>query len=248
MSTEISKEVICPGCGARVAARMWTGINAEVNPNLRAQVLDETLFDWKCPQCGHEATLAYPCLYHDKGRRFMVYVLPQEPDEQKAAGIAAQFPQLRGVRKRVTGSLASLKEKILLFEDGLDDRAVEFVKLLVSLVLERSSGKRVTQGLYVSSDEEHERIGFLFSLEGEEQPVHRVTSFSAYHKASAIVELSAPAGRRRFPFWWTNRLHGACSSATAPAATSGRRSSPRIRRRSRPEGEEQAESTDRKEI
>ena len=110
MSTEISKEVICPGCGARVAARMWTGINAEVNPNLRAQVLDETLFDWKCPQCGHEATLAYPCLYHDKGRRFMVYVLPQEPDEQKAAGIAAQFPQLRGVRTRVTGSLASMKE------------------------------------------------------------------------------------------------------------------------------------------
>ena len=246
MSTEISKEVICPGCGARVAARMWTGINAEVNPNLRAQVLDETLFDWKCPQCGHEATLAYPCLYHDKGRRFMVYVLPQEPDEQKAAGIAAQFPQLRGVRKRVTGSLASLKEKILLFEDGLDDRAVEFVKLLVSLVLERSSGKRVTQGLYVSSDEERERIGFLFSLEGEEQPVHRVTSFSAYHKASAIVEFLLPPdggdfllvdesfARRLFERYRTGRDERQEEQPEDQAAEQA-------------EGEEQAESTDRRE-
>ena len=246
MSTEISKEVICPGCGARVAARMWTGINAEVNPNLRAQVLDETLFDWKCPQCGHEATLAYPCLYHDKGRRFMVYVLPQEPDEQKAAGIAAQFPQLRGVRKRVTGSLASLKEKILLFEDGLDDRAVEFVKLLVSLVLERSSGKRVTQGLYVFSDEERERIGFLFSLEGEEQPVHRVTSFSAYHKASAIVEFLLPPdggdfllvdesfARRLFERYRTGRDERQEEQPEDQAAEQA-------------EGEEQAESTDRRE-
>lgn len=246
MSTEISKEVICPGCGARVAARMWTGINAEVNPNLRAEVLDETLFDWKCPQCGHEATLAYPCLYHDKGRRFMVYVLPQEPDEQKAAGIAAQFPQLRGVRKRVTGSLASLKEKILLFEDGLDDRAVEFVKLLVSLVLERSSGKRVTQGLYVSSDEEHERIGFLFNLEGEEQPVHRVTSFSAYHKASAIVEFLLPPdggdfllvdesfARRLFERYRTGRDERQEEQPEDQAAEQA-------------EGEEQAESTDRRE-
>ena len=246
MSTEISKEVICPGCGARVAARMWTGINAEVNPNLRAEVLDETLFDWKCPQCGHEATLAYPCLYHDKGRRFMVYVLPQEPDEQKAAGIAAQFPQLRGVRKRVTGSLASMKEKILLFEDGLDDRAVEFVKLLVSLVLERSSGKRVTQGLYVFSDEERERIGFLFSLEGEEQPVHRVTSFSAYHKASAIVEFLLPPdggdfllvdesfARRLFERYRTGRDERQEEQPEDQAAEQA-------------EGEEQAESTDRRE-
>lgn len=246
MSTEISKEVICPGCGARVAARMWSGINAEVNPNLRAEVLDETLFDWKCPQCGHEATLAYPCLYHDKGRRFMVYVLPREPDEQKAAGIAAQFPQLRGVRKRVTGSLASMKEKILLFEDGLDDRAVEFVKLLVSLVLERSSGKRVTQGLYVSSDEEHERIGFLFSLEGEEQPVHRVTSFSAYHKASAIVEFLLPPdggdfllvdesfARRLFERYRTGRDERQEEQPEDQAAEQA-------------EGEEQAESTDRRE-
>lgn len=198
MSTEIKKEVTCPGCGAKVPARMWSGINAEVNPNLRQSVLDETLFDWRCPQCGYEAVLAYPCLYHDKGRRFMIYILPGEPDAGKAAGIAAQFPQLRGVRKRVTGSLATLKEKILLFEDGLDDRAAELVKLLLEMVLARRTGRRVEQGFYCSSDEAADRIGFSFFLEGVEDPVRRVTSFAAYRQALAIVESMLPADGEEF--------------------------------------------------
>lgn len=101
-----------------VAGENVVGINAEVNPNLRLSVLDESLFDWTCPHCGYQAMLVYPCLYHDKGRRFMIYILPREPDPQKAAGISAQFPQLRGVRKRVTSSLATLKEKSFSLRTG----------------------------------------------------------------------------------------------------------------------------------
>ncbi|MEF2794409.1 MAG: CpXC domain-containing protein [Hydrogeniiclostridium sp.] len=198
MSTEIRKEVCCPDCGTKTTARMWSGINAEVNPNLRLSVLDESLFDWRCPQCGYEAMLAYPCLYHDKGRRFMIYILPGKPDPAKAAGIGAQFPQLRGVRKRVTGSLATLKEKILLFEDGLDDRAAELVKLLLAMVLERGKGKRVEQGFYCSSDEAADRIGFSFFVEGEEEPVRRMTSFAAYRQALSIVQNLLPPDGEEF--------------------------------------------------
>lgn len=198
MSTEIRKEVCCPDCGAKTTARMWSGINAEVNPNLRLSVLDESLFDWRCPQCGYEAMLAYPCLYHDKGRRFMIYILPGKPDPAKAAGIGAQFPQLRGVRKRVTGSLATLKEKILLFEDGLDDRAAELVKLLLAMVLERGKGKRVEQGFYCSSDGAADRIGFSFFVEGEEEPVRRMTSFAAYRQALSIVQNLLPPDGEEF--------------------------------------------------
>ncbi len=198
MSTEIRKEVCCPDCGAKTTARMWSGINAEVNPNLRLSVLDESLFDWRCPQCGYEAMLAYPCLYHDKGRRFMIYILPGKPDPAKAAGIGAQFPQLRGVRKRVTGSLATLKEKILLFEDGLDDRAAELVKLLLAMVLERGKGKHVEQGFYCSSDEAADRIGFSFFVEGEEEPVRRMTSFAAYRQALSIVQNLLPPDGEEF--------------------------------------------------
>ena len=192
MSTEIKKEVNCPACGAKAEARMWSGVNAEVNPNLRLRVLDESFFDWRCPQCGAQAVLAYPCLYHDKGRRFMIYILPGNPDPEKAAGVAAQFPQLRGVRKRVTGSLTSTKEKVLLFEDGLDDRAAELVKLLLATVLTRALGKTVGPGFYCSSDEAKDRIGFSFFVEGEEEPVRKMTTFSAYRAAQSIVSQLLP--------------------------------------------------------
>ena len=192
MSTEIKKEVNCPACGAKAEARMWSGVNAEVNPNLRLRVLDESFFDWRCPQCGAQAVLAYPCLYHDKGRRFMIYILPGNPDPEKAAGVAAQFPQLRGVRKRVAGSLTSTKEKVLLFEDGLDDRAAELVKLLLAMVLTRALGKTVGPGFYCSSDEAKDRIGFSFFVEGEEEPVRKMTTFSAYRAAQSIVSQLLP--------------------------------------------------------
>ena len=128
----------------------------------------------------------------------MIYILPGKPNPAKAAGIGAQFPQLRGVRKRVTGSLATLKEKILLFEDGLDDRAAELVKLLLAMVLERGKGKHVEQGFYCSSDEAADRIGFSFFVEGEEEPVRRMTSFAAYRQALSIVQNLLPPDERNF--------------------------------------------------
>lgn len=130
MSTEISKPVSCPRCGEAVETRMWPGVNAEVNPNLREQVLQETLFNWTCPACGYVAQMAYPCLYHDKGRKFMIYLIPNGgKTELDAVDVDHAFPQIGYVQKRVVSSLAALKEKILVFEAGLDDRAVELVKL-----------------------------------------------------------------------------------------------------------------------
>ena len=60
-----NRDVSCPHCGAVVKTRMSPEISAGENPDLRQRVLDETLFDWKCPECGYEAQLVYPCLYHD---------------------------------------------------------------------------------------------------------------------------------------------------------------------------------------
>ena len=201
-----------PRCGAMSQARMWSGINAEVNPNLRLSVLEESLFDWTCPHCGYQAMLAYPCLYHDKSRRFMIYILPGEPDPKKAAGISAQFPQLRGVRKRVTGSLATLKEKILLFEDGLDDRAAELVKLLLALVLANSTGKRVEQGFYCTCDEEKDRIGFSFFVEGEEGAGAPHDLFCRIPAGACHRGIHTSARRRRFP----SRQRNLCARSAVP--------------------------------
>ena len=192
MSTEIYKEISCPKCGAEVKTQMWSGINAEVNPNLRMEVLDEVLFDWTCPECGYEAQLAYPCLYHDKSRKFMVYVVPNgNSRDLQSINVKEVFPQLRDVRKRVVTSLAELKEKVLIFEAGLDDRAVELVKLALASVVGKKYGKKAVEGYYCFADEPENRIGFSFFLEGESVPVRQGTRFDVYKKSLEIVQNTA---------------------------------------------------------
>ena len=199
MSTQISKEVGCPHCGAAVKTGMWPAISARDNPELRERVLDETLFDWKCPQCGYTAQLMYPCLYHDPERQFMVYVEPNGCGKSETADAEEKFPQLSGVKKRMVSTLAGLKEKMLIFEAGLDDAAVELVKLALSGVLEQKYGKKASNGYFCFCDEAENKITFSFFLEGADEPVGRSTRMDAYRKSLEIVKSAGiPAGNGGF--------------------------------------------------
>jgi predicted RNA-binding Zn-ribbon protein involved in translation (DUF1610 family) len=187
MSTQTSKDVSCPHCGAVVKTAMSEGINAGENPDLRVSVLDETLFDWKCPKCGYEAQLIYPCLYHDKSENFMIYVVPNGCDcSLRSVEAVKAFPQLEGVTKRVVTSLTELKEKILIFEAGLNDYAVELVKLALAGVASKKYGTTVDKGYFCFADDD--RISFSFFLENETEPVQQSTRMDVYRKSLEIVE------------------------------------------------------------
>ncbi len=184
----MSKDIGCPKCGAAVRTRMWPGICAQDNPELRTRVLDETFFDWTCPECGYSAQFEYPCLYHDRKRCFMVYVVPGGSGREfRPVDVGEKFPQLEGVKKRVVATPAELKEKILIFEAGLDDYAVELVKYALAGVLEKKSGEKDMQGFFSYADEENNRICFSFFPEGQNTPVLRKTSMDAYRKSLEIA-------------------------------------------------------------
>lgn len=196
MSTQLSRPVVCPHCGQNVQTELWPGINAEVNPNLREQVLKESLFDWTCPQCGYQAQVAYPCLYHDKGRKFMVYLVPGGCLENLHATQQEQeLPQLDCVQKRAVSSLAELKEKILIFEANLDDCAVELTKLALCGVLEKKSGQAISAAYFTHADKTKNRIGFACFFAGQQEPVARVTLFDAYRKSQEIARRYQPLCR-----------------------------------------------------
>ena len=74
--------------------------------------------------------LVHPCLYHDMDNQFMVWLWP----EQEAAPAAA-FEPLAGYRLRLVRDLNGFREKIAVLEAGLDDRAVELMKLLLLMQL-----------------------------------------------------------------------------------------------------------------
>ena len=188
MSTCISKDVCCPHCGAVNKKQMWIGISAGSNPELRQKILSETLYAWKCPECGYEAELVYPLLYHDKQRGFLVLVSPSSCSCKEAAeGVQGKYPQLEDVKKRLVPSLAGLKEKILIFEAGLNDAAVEMVKSALLELVEKKRGRKALEGFFMTADRDVDYIGFAFFLDGVDKPVRQGTGLEAYEKSLEIV-------------------------------------------------------------
>lgn len=118
--------VTCPHCKAESEHKTLEHINIDRSPALRSSVQDLSCFRVKCPNCGETALAVHPCLYHDMSNQFMVWLWPEEQAAPKA-----DFDPLAGYTLRLTDSMNAFREKITVLEQGLDDRAVELMKLML---------------------------------------------------------------------------------------------------------------------
>ena len=122
----------CPHCGQKSARTVLTNLNVDKNPEFRAAVQDLSCFRWVCPNCGVSSLVIDPCLYHDMSNQFMVWLSP-EGRPQEVGG----FDPLAGYTLRYVDDLNAFREKINVLERGLDDRAIELMKLLLLFQLHR---------------------------------------------------------------------------------------------------------------
>lgn len=117
----------CPACRRPSAWQVHPVIDAERDPEARRLLLAGQLFEFHCPHCGSRAQLPYPCLYRDGSRSLALYLSPAgQPTPSQLSGVRPH----KGCTLRMVDSVSALLEKIHLFEDGLDDRAMELAKLL----------------------------------------------------------------------------------------------------------------------
>lgn len=169
-----SVRITCPRCGAEGEAPIWDEIDAQTARRDARHVLNETIFEVKCNQCGNALSLNYPLVYHDGESRFFIqYVTDPAKVDDVAAGVeeavrrmigkaaqalaladkadeaaaeeagaaAAAAPDaLDGYLLRIVASRNALREKAVILRNGLDDRAVEVLKL-TSFNLAASQGK-----------------------------------------------------------------------------------------------------------
>ncbi len=157
--------VTCPHCQEEIAYHALDHINIDQNPELRAKVQDLSCFRVMCPNCGETALVIHPCLYHDMSNRFMVWLLPEENDASKA-----KFDPVTGYTLRQVDSLNAFREKISILEYGLDDRAVELMKLLLYMQLNHDLD--VVELLFHEQDFNAEELRFVAVLsDGAEQYV-----------------------------------------------------------------------------
>lgn len=139
MSRPRRHEITCPVCGATGEFILWESLNNVLNPDEAQQLIDGSLFTYRCPHCGAKTDVVYPCLYHDIKQHAMVQLVDADSldeairmlDKLQADNMLAKMTTEANYRHRLVTSQNDLREKAMLFRDGLDDRATEVLKLLV---------------------------------------------------------------------------------------------------------------------
>lgn len=156
--------VTCPHCKKENSYRPVEHINVDREPSLRAKVQDLSVFRVKCPNCGEAVLAVHPCLYHDISGRFMVWLWPESDKAAPKAG----FDPLAGYVLRRVDSFNAFREKIKVLEQGLDDRAIELMKLL--LLMQLTHDLDVVEILFHELDEKTGEFRFVAVLsDGVEQ-------------------------------------------------------------------------------
>lgn len=98
MSKRKSVKITCPKCKKESDYQIWESINVQIDPDMKEKVLNGEAFLFKCPDCGEEVYVFYSVLYHDMQKKMMIYLLPDDEKEIKAA---AKF--MSGTDERTAG-------------------------------------------------------------------------------------------------------------------------------------------------
>lgn len=135
MSFMMPEKLTCPYCNKTSTVDLYQTVNVTLDPDLKEKVFNRELFTFTCPHCGEKAILNMPLLYHDMDKQFLIQLSPAEEDVKEFCinnhAIDA-MPKMakEGYEFRVVVGLNNLKEKILVFESGLNDIVIDLFKFL----------------------------------------------------------------------------------------------------------------------
>lgn len=144
----------CSRCGEKTEITIYKSINISENPELKEKIRNGSLFIWECPHCRQANLARYETLYHDPEQKIMIWLMPSgELSETQMQAIANHTRAMGNYRLRLVKDVGALMEKILIFDSGLDDMAVEMCKYVTKMELVSRNG---------SAREEIESMPFHF--------------------------------------------------------------------------------------
>ena len=139
----------CPKCHNNFEKEVWQSINVTIDPDLKKELRKPGFFLHACPKCGYEFLSYYNFLYHDMENQFMVSLCDDMLEmskvidgfEESKTDFAKYGNIVKDTRIRVTTDDITFREKILLFENGFDDRIMEIYKLITIMNAYKLSDK-----------------------------------------------------------------------------------------------------------
>lgn len=134
MSRKIMATFICPHCNNEVAIQIWESVNVDLNPEQKGKILNGKFFDFTCEHCRTTTKVLFSCLYHDMTHQFMIYLVGNQTEADKAVKMFYDLPinddkTFADYQVRITTDDNVWREKAIIYDSGYDDRIVEIVKL-----------------------------------------------------------------------------------------------------------------------
>ena len=145
MSTWHDVDVRCPHCGDTFVAQVASGLHISRLPAVRERIVEGKLHRFDCSSCLGRVEVRLPLIYADFQRGHWIEVWPADEIvrwRELATACEANFhrviergapilrAQVKMFRVRIVFGYDELREKILLWDEDLDDVAIECVKLL----------------------------------------------------------------------------------------------------------------------
>lgn len=172
MSMEKMEVLKCPKCGEKSEFRIWSSINTQLDPEMKEQVRTGEAFMFTCPYCGNTANVNYGFLYHQMEDQILIHYSQDEENFNQAYKLYTGEDELmkgelginafEGYLKRIVTSQNQLREKLLIFDMGLDDRIIEIIKLIYMAQMQLEHPElSFDEILFYTNQEKEKGIEFL---------------------------------------------------------------------------------------
>ncbi len=187
MSISELKTICCPKCTGQNKVVIYQSITPNEDMSLRRDLLNESIFLYKCTHCHYNAKLSYPVLYNDTKNRFLIYLIPNSEKQHITDRVLEkENSNVSPVDKRIVSTFNELKEKIILFEAGLDDMAIELTKIALRVEIKNNDKIDVLDAHFSIYDKN--QIGFTFFEKDTNTPIIKTTDLKVYKASKTIVK------------------------------------------------------------
>ncbi len=173
MSINTKREIKCPKCSSLSEITLWQSITVSDSQDLKEDLLKGKVNIFRCASCGAVALVPVPVLYHDEDKRLMISFSPCEDEDRlrlfnevkETSRSSGELSELSDYNLRFVTTYNELLEKILIFDCGLSDRAIEVLKLLVLM----QDSDKMENRVCMFGKKDGEQIEFMVQDKKEEQ-------------------------------------------------------------------------------
>lgn len=199
MSINTKKQIKCPSCGTLSEMTLWQSVTANDSPDLKDDILKGKVNIFRCASCGASALVPVPLLYHDMEKRLMISFSPCEEKDKmhlfnevrEASRASGELAELLDYNLRFVCSYNEFLEKILIFDNGLSDKTIEVLKLLVLMQDSEKMDDRICMFGKVDAD----RIEFMVQDKKEGQVYTSQVPMETYNTVSKSLKESGVKDR-----------------------------------------------------